>query len=461
MTELNIPRVVIAATQSGSGKTTIVTGLLAALRQRGLKSQPYKIGPDYIDPGYHELAAGIKGHNLDTWLVPKEKIQSIFCQSAKDSDIAVVEGVMGLYDGGKNGISSTASLAKLLKAPVILVIDVKSMGDSAAAIALGFKQYDPDVWLAGVILNRVGSKNHQEMIESALKKIGIEVLGVVFRDEGLHMPERHLGLVPTQENDSALFIDRIGKVMMKQLAIEKIEKIAQMAPKLLLDEMKMPRVQAHKRVTIAVAKDEAFSFYYPASLAVLEQLGANIVYFSPLEDKELPIADGIILGGGFPEVFAQRLENNTEFRKSLKKAAERKIPIYAECGGFMYLTEYLIDFSGQKYEMAGVIPCGCRMNNKLQTVGYVEAAMKQDTLLGKAGTILRGHEFHFSSQDKSNAKDFSWAFTFKKNRNQEIYDGGFFQENLLASYLHLHFAGNVEAAKCFIEACKKNRERLV
>jgi len=461
MTERNIPRIVIAATQSGSGKTTIVTGLLAALRQRGLKSQPYKIGPDYIDPGYHELAAGTKGHNLDTWLVPKDKIQSIFYQSAKDADIAVIEGVMGLYDGGKNGISSTASLAKLLKAPVILVIDVKSMGDSAAAIALGFKQYDLDVWFAGVILNRVGSKSHQEMIESALKKIGIEVLGVVFRDEGLHMPERHLGLVPTQETDSALFVERLGKMMDEKLAIERIQQIAQLAPKLVVDEMKKQQVQVDKGVTIAVAKDEAFSFYYPASLAVLEQLGANIVYFSPLEDKELPAADGIILGGGFPEVFAQRLENNIEFRKSLKKAAEQKIPIYAECGGFMYLTNYLIDFSGDKHEMVGIIPCGCRMNNKLQTVGYVEAAMKQDTLLGKAGTVLRGHEFHFSSQDTVTPKDFSWAFTFKKNRNQEIYAGGFFRENLLASYLHLHFAGNIEAAKCFIEACQKHKERLL
>lgn len=459
MTERNIPRIVIAATQSGSGKTTIVTGLLAALRQRGLKSQPYKIGPDYIDPGYHELAAGTKGHNLDTWLVPKEKIQSIFCQSAKDADIAVIEGVMGLYDGGKNGISSTASLAKLLKAPVVLVIDVKSMGDSAAAIALGFKQYDPDVWFAGVILNRVGSKSHQEMIESALKKIGIEVLGVVFRNEGLHMPERHLGLVPTQENDSALFVEHLGKVMNEQLAIEKIQQIAQMAPKLVLDEMKLPPV--HKGVTIAVAKDEAFSFYYPASLAVLEQLGAKIVYFSPLADKELPAADGIIFGGGFPEVFAEQLTENNEFRKALQKAAAQKIPIYAECGGFMYLTEYLIDFSGKKHEMVGIIPCGCRMNNKLQTVGYVEAAMKQDTLLGKAGTVLRGHEFHFSSQDTTDTETFSWAFTFKKNRNQEIYDGGFFQENLLASYLHLHFAGNIDAAKCFIEACQKNRKRLL
>jgi len=455
MAEGRFPRIVIAAPQSGSGKTTIVTGLLAALRKQGLQPQPYKIGPDYIDPGYHEIAAGRKGHNLDSWLVPADKIQDIFCRSAAAADISIIEGVMGLYDGGQNGISSTAEIAKLLQAPVILVLDVKSMGDSAAAIALGFKNYDPAVKIAGVILNRVGSENHRQMIAAALAKLAIPVLGAVFRNENLHMPERHLGLLPAGENDAAGLINEIGEVIASSVAVAEIRRIAAAAP--LLPLPPHAAGAGEKDITIAVAQDEAFSFYYPASLAVLEELGANIVYFSPLVDAAIPAAaDGVIIGGGFPEVFAQRLAANSAMRRSLRLAAEKQLPIYAECGGFMYLTEFLTDFAGEKYAMTGIIPGGCQMNVKLQTVGYVEAKMQVNTILGPAETVLRGHEFHFSSQSLAAEKEepFPWAFEFKKNRTQQKYLGGFAAGAVLASYLHLHFAGNLSAAKCFIGHCR-------
>lgn len=455
MAEGRFPRIVIAAPQSGSGKTTIVTGLLAALRKQGLQPQPYKIGPDYIDPGYHEIAAGRKGHNLDSWLVPADKIQDIFCRSAAAADISIIEGVMGLYDGGQNGISSTAALAKLLQAPVILVLDVKSMGDSAAAIALGFKQYDPAVEIAGVILNRVGSESHRQMIVRALENIDIPVLGAVFRNENLHMPERHLGLLPAGENDAAGLIDKIGETIASSVAVDEIRRIAAAAPLLpLAQKAAKPGV---KDVTIAVAQDEAFSFYYPASLAVLEEMGANIVYFSPLADEKIPaVAAGVIIGGGFPEMFAQRLAANSAMRRSLRLAAEKQLPIYAECGGFMYLTEFLTDFAGEKHAMTGIIPGGCQMNAKLQTVGYVEAKLQADTILGPAETMLRGHEFHFSSQSLAAEKEapFPWAFEFKKNRTQQKYPGGFAAGSVLASYLHVHFAGNLPAAECFIGHCR-------
>ena len=454
MGEKNIPRIVIGAVHSGSGKTTIVTGILAALREQGYAPQSYKIGPDYIDPGYHELASGRKGHNLDSWLVSEEKIQDIFCSTAGDADIAIIEGVMGLYDGGKNGISSTAAIAKLLKAPVILVIDVKAMGDSAAAIALGFKSYDPEVNLAGVILNRVGSLNHKQMVENALEKLSIPVLGAVFRDQNLQLPERHLGLVPTTENETTDRIGLFAQRMAADIDLPRLREIATAAVPLQRENMR-PKQASPQNITIAVAKDDAFSFYYPESLAALEQQGANIVFFSPLADQTLPPADGIFLGGGFPEVFAQQLSENKPMLLALRAAAQKKQPIYAECGGFMYLTEALVDFSGKCHAMAGVIPGSCRMNEKLQTVGYVKAQMRQNTLLGMKSSVLRGHEFHFSSYiAPTDLPEYPWAFTFTKNRNNQQYAAGYASERILGSYLHLHFAGCPQAGAAFIENCR-------
>lgn len=454
MGEKKIPRIVIGAVHSGSGKTTIVTGILAALKQQGYAPQSYKIGPDYIDPGYHELASGRKGHNLDSWLVSEEKIQDIFCSTAGDADIAIVEGVMGLFDGGKNGISSTAAIAKLLKAPVILVIDVKAMGDSAAAIALGFKAYDPEVNLAGVILNRVGSLNHKQMIETAMEKLSIPVLGAVFRDQNLQLPERHLGLVPTTENKTADMVSSFAQRMTADIDLAQLCEVAASAEPLCAKNT-LPKQSCPPDITIAVAKDEAFSFYYPESLAALEQQGANIVFFSPLTDHALPPADGIFLGGGFPEVFAQQLSENKPMLLALRTAAQKEQPIYAECGGFMYLTESLVDFSGFRHAMAGVIPGSCRMNEKLQTVGYVKAQMRQNTLLGTKNSILHGHEFHFSSYiPPIDLAAYPWAFTFTKNRNNQQYAAGYASGRILGSYLHLHFAGCPQAGAAFIDACR-------
>ena len=453
--KIKLPRIVVAAVSSGGGKTTVVTGLLSALRQKGLKVQSYKVGPDYIDPGYHRLASGYPAHNLDSWLMPEDKLREIFIRTSKEADISVVEGVMGLYDGGRSGVSSTAEIAKLLDAPVVLVIDAKSMGASAAAIALGFREYDQQVKLAGVILNRLGSDTHRLMIEKAMQEIGIPVLGAIKRDDSLAMPERHLGLLPVEENQRELeAVEAIGRAVVSQTDLVSIIRIADKAGEMELADDSNDVTEDDKIVTIAVARDDAFSFYYPESLRILEKSGARIILFSPLKDKELPFCDGVILGGGFPEMFAEALRCNYTMLESIKNAAESGMPIYSECGGFMYLTQAMIDFDGIEHPMAGVLPCRVQMNKKLQMVGYVSAEMNTDTVLGPKGTRLHGHEFHFSSEIIPEKDCRDRAFTFTRMRNNAVYQAGYAWKNVLGSYLHLHFAGCPEAADYFVEKCK-------
>ena len=460
MNRVNIPRVVIAATQSSSGKTTVVTGILRALKNKGMKVQPFKVGPDYIDPSYHGMAAGRAGHNLDTWLVDESQINDLFASEAENADIAVIEGVMGLYDGGKNGISSTAQLAKKLQAPVILVINVQSMGDSAAAIALGFKLYDEEVNLAGVILNRLGSPTHKMLIEEAMARINVPVFGAVYRDDSVHMPERHLGLTPAQENNAKEIIEIISAKIAKEVYLDEIIKLACAAPPLEVQENKQSN--AAKDIVIAVAKDKAFSFYYPASLKQLSDCGAKIEFFSPLEDETIPSnASALIFGGGFPEIFADKLAANKSMLTSIRRANENKMPIYAECGGYMYLMQGIFDFDGNFHAMAGIIPATAKMNKKLQTVGYVKAKNLHDNILGEKDCVYHGHEFHFSTQSEE-AQDFPWAFEFVKMRNNAEYKAGYAKDNILGSYLHLHFLGSKKAADCLLEKAReyyKNRTK--
>lgn len=452
MKEFAIPRLVIAGTSSGVGKTTIVTGLLAALRSRGLRVQSYKIGPDYIDPGYHRLASGRPAHNLDSWLVPAEKIPLLFMKTANDCDLAIIEGVMGLFDGGRGGISSTAAIAKQLGAPVVLVLDARSAGESVAATALGFKQYDPGLKLDGFIVNRLGSDSHKEMVTEALARLGLPVLGCMRRDNSLGVSERHLGLTPVEETDGLKAVEAMGRRIEQDIDLEGILRVAYSAAPIALPDRE---VQAKgSPVSIGVAQDEAFSFYYPESLAVLEEYGARIVPFSPLRDKALPEVDGLIFGGGFPEMFINELAANEDMKQAIRRAAEERKPIYAECGGLMYLTRKIAAFDGQQHDMVGLIPAVCRMESKLQTVGYVEATTLADTLLGSAGNTLRGHEFHFSSFEPDAPEQFPYAFRFKKTRTGSEYASGFASGNVLASYLHLHFSGNTSAAEYFLEKCR-------
>lgn len=458
--ERQIPRLVIAATQSGAGKTTLVTGLLAAWRAKGVAVQSFKVGPDYIDPGYHQLASGRPGMNLDTWLTPKEKLPATFVREMEGAELALIEGVMGLYDGGRQGISSTAEIAKLLDASVVLVIDAKSMGASAAAIAKGFRDYDKEVTLAGVILNRVGSDTHETMLREAMADIDMPVFGVLRRQEGLQMPERHLGLIPVEERSgedklAQKAVEAIGKAVGAEVDLNALLSLAKKASPLEigLDSQAKP---ARKACRIGLAKDEAFSFYYPASLQVLEDMGAELIPFSPLEDEHLPEVDGLIIGGGFPEMFAEKLSANVSLRQEIKAQALAGMPVYAECGGYMYLMESLRDFAGREYDMAGIFAGKAAMTDKLQTVGYIEARMAEDTVLGPRGTSLHGHEFHFSLEEGET--DSFRPYEFTRLRNGHKYQAGRKLGQVLGSYLHLHFAGCPQAARAFVEACAAWKE---
>lgn len=451
----NFPRLIIAATQSGSGKTTITTGLIAALKNRGLNVQAYKVGPDYIDTGWHELAGGKPSHNLDSWLVGKDKLKEIFIETSSRADISIIEGVMGLYDGGRGGISSTAEISKLLDAPVILVIDAKSMGTSAAAIALGFREFDRSVNIAGVILNRIGSDSHKKMIVDALDRLGIKCFGAIRRNDEFTLPERHLGLVPTTENNAVDALKKICAAVEEQIEVDTLIKLARNSSSL---ENVPPLLITHSSLRIAVAKDAAFSFYYGESLRELENLGAEIIFFSPLHDKNLPEnISGLIIGGGFPEMFAARLEQNKSIRAEIYQAAQSGLPIFAECGGFMYLMRELIDFDGKNFEMCGVIDGAAIMTNKLQTVGYVEAEILNDCAIGKAGDKLHAHEFHFSKELETSGEK---IFKCKRMRTGKEYFAGVAKKNLVASYLHIHFAGCPDAAKTFVDTCKNFRREM-
>ena len=447
MSSKNFPRLIIAATQSGSGKTTITAGLLAALKKRGLNVQSYKVGPDYIDTGWHSLASGKISHNLDSWLVGSDKLKEIFMTTSSGADVSIIEGVMGLYDGGRGGISSTAEISKLLSAPVILVIDAKSMGTSAAAVALGFREFDRTINFAGVILNRLGSDSHKKIIVDALDKLGIKCFGAIKRNEEFHLPERHLGLVPTTENKSADVIKKICAAVDEQIDVDALIELAK-------GQCVMRNAQCAIKISptikIAIAKDEAFNFYYGESLRELERRGAEIIFFSPLNDEHLPKVDGLIIGGGFPEMFAARLEQNKNIRAEIFRAAQAGLPIFAECGGFMYLMKNLIDFNGKSFEMCGVLDGSATMTNKLQTVGYVEAEILSDCVIGKAGDKIRAHEFHFSTATSTGDK----IFKCRRMRTGNEYFAGATKKNLVASYLHIHFAGCPNAAKNFVDACK-------
>ena len=453
--EKQCPRIVLAGVSSGVGKTTVVTGLLRVLRDQGLAVQPFKVGPDYIDPGFHEKAAGRDSYNLDTWLVPEERLVSTFCTLAAGADLSVIEGVMGLFDGGAAGVSSTAHIARLLQAPVVLVMNCRSMGQSAAAVALGYREYAPDVEIAGVILNQLGSDNHEQIIREAMAGIGMPVLGALHRTDALQTPERHLGLTPVTETETDALIAHMAETVGAGLDLAAIRSVAESAPVLFPETEETACENAPVR--IGVAKDEAFTFYYPTSLSALAEKGAELVPFSPLADETIPDVDGLLFGGGFPEMFLEKLAANVSLKTSIKNARDAGMPIFAECGGLMYLCREIFDFEEKEYEMVGLVPAVCRMQKKLQRVGYVTAKALRESILAQAGETLRGHEFHFSTMEPD-ASDFPWAYELTGSRQKEAHREGYAAGAVLASYLHINFDGSPAAADRFLSACRAYRK---
>jgi cobyrinic acid a,c-diamide synthase len=452
-----IPRIVIAAPASGSGKTTITTGIMAALSER-YRVQGFKVGPDYIDPGYHTAATGRISRNLDTWMVSKDEVKNIFMRAQRNADICVIEGVMGLFDGydGITEQGSTAEVAKLLSAPVILVIDAGKMARSAAAIALGFRDFDSDLNVAGVIVNNVGSEKHAQWVTEAIESIGMKVIGCVPRTDKLNVPERHLGLFVAEERDAATksFIQEAAAVVKKNVDVEKIFSIAESAPVLDTALPAEGRITAQKNLRIAVARDEAFCFYYEDNLDLLRDCGAEIVFFSPLHDAHIPQnISGLYLGGGYPELYAEQLAANESLRAEIKSAAKKNLPIYAECGGLMFLTQKFLDAQGNEYVMSGVIAGHTRMTDRL-VMGYREVESVNDSILLSKGATLRGHEFHYSEWLQPDGLSSS-AYAINMRDRNEVRREGFASGNILASYIHAHFACDPILTKNFVNACQR------
>lgn len=457
---MKYPRIILAGTNSGVGKTTLSLGIMLVLRKQGLNVQPFKVGPDYIDPTYHAQVTGKTSHNLDSWLLSQDVIPELFKRQAKKADISIIEGVMGLYDGLKDSEEgSTAHLAKMLTCPVILILDARSLSRSAAAIALGYREFDKKVNIAGIVLNNIGSDNHYAYVKSSIeKKTKIPVLGYLPKSPDLKLPERHLGLVPTEEKKLHRdFYRRLSNLVEENIDIGEILKISRQAQALpgKKRQIFLPGF-IKERVTVAVARDKAFSFYYQDNLDILNHLGARIIEFSPLRDKKLPEdIDGLYIGGGFPELFASRLSRNVKLKKEIHQRAEDGLPIYAECGGLMYLVERLIDFEKKTFPMTGIFKGSVSMTGRLQALGYVNAETITDNILSKKGAKIRAHIFHWSYLDDI-PKNMRFAYRIKKSKDKIFYDG-LVEGNVLAGYMHLHFASDINFAKNFIKSCQEHR----
>jgi|DewCreStandDraft_5_1066085.scaffolds.fasta_scaffold02432_2 cobyrinic acid a,c-diamide synthase len=451
---LSTPRLVIAAPHSGSGKSTIASGLMAALAQTHTV-QGFKVGPDYIDPGYHTLAAGRVSRNLDAWMTPHDEVRRIFARAAQDADIAIIEGVMGLFDGvdGCSEAGSTAEVAKLLDAPVLLVIDVGKMARSAGAIALGCAMFEPRLRLAGVICNTVASENHARWVTQAIEGVGLPVLGCLPRMPALKTPERHLGLHMAMERVEAAtaFLRSAADAVRQHIDLGRLWEIAREAPALTIPEEPTHDASSH-RVRIAVARDAAFCFYYEDNFDHLRAAGAELLFFSPLHDAALPEGvHGLYLGGGYPELYAEQLAANRSMMHSLRSAIDAGLPTYAECGGLMALTQSITDQEGRAHPMLGVAPGRAVMAGRL-TLGYREVTAVRDSLLLRAGESVRGHEFHYSDWIER-PDDPPAAYAIQTRKAEGVRLEGFAQGNVLASYVHLHFGAMPQMAQRFVQAC--------
>ncbi|MBN1930298.1 MAG: cobyrinate a,c-diamide synthase [Desulfobacterales bacterium] len=450
---------VIGGTFSGCGKTTLTLGLMAAFIRRGLQVAPFKVGPDFIDPGHHTRVTGVAGRNLDGWMLSKLYNLECFRKQMLNADIAVVEGVMGLFDGydGKSEAGSTAQMAKWIDLPVVLIVDAKSMARSAAALVQGFERFDQDLKFVGVIFNNVASQRHLAYLKEALwDNVQMPCIGGMIHDKEIEIPERHLGLVTRQDfHFSDKNITRLADSIDAHLDVDML---LELLPEKKDSDIKRPLAAVSEkisRVRIGVAMDNAFCFYYPDNLELLEEYGAEIVYFSPINDNNLPPnLDGIYLGGGYPELFAKQLTDNAPIRRQIKEKSIAGMPIYAECGGFMYLCREIEDADGKTYPMSGCFPFSTQMFTRLKALGYREITTLKDTALGKKGQIIRGHEFHYSEiTTPSPATCTDTVYAVSSRYGQKEITEGYKIANTLGSYIHLHFGSCPNAAEHFVETC--------
>lgn len=452
----NTARLVVAATGSGAGKTTVTVGLIGALRARGLRVAAFKAGPDYLDPTYHRRAAGVISHNLDGWMMGREAVLATFARASRGFDIAVIEGMMGLFDSatptGDEG--STAEIAKWLDAPVLLVADASGMARSIAAMADGYARFDPAARVAGVICNRVGSSGHLDLLRQASQRI--PVVGGLPGDSGIAFPERHLGLRIADETSvpEPLF-QRCAGLAAEWFDLDAILSIARSAPA--LPSISKPQARSGDvRCAIGVAFDDAFHFYYEDNLRRLEELGARVVKFAPSRDRALPEVDGLYFGGGYPEAAARELSSNAPMLEAIRAFAEAGRPIYAECGGLMYLSEGIRTLDGVSWPTAGLIPGIAVMSPRLQALGYVEVETRAPSILGPAGLRFRGHQFRYSALEGGAAGSIDKIYRVRPKWGAE-FDEGYARANLLASYVHAHWASNPSIPEAIVAACVQAR----
>ncbi|MFF0555298.1 cobyrinate a,c-diamide synthase [Streptomyces sp. NPDC004266] len=446
-----VARLVIAAPSSGAGKTTVATGLMAAFAGRGLAVSPHKVGPDYIDPGYHALATGRPGRNLDAYMCGTGLIAPLFLHGARGCDLAVVEGVMGLYDGAadQGELASTAQVAKLLKAPVVLVVDASSQSRSVAALVHGFASWDPEVRIGGVILNKVATDRHEHLLREALGESGVPVLGVLRRAPAVATPSRHLGLVPVAERQAAA-VEAVAAQAEQVLAgcdMEALLALARSAPSLDAEPWDAhgpwSAPEPGRKPVIAVAGGAAFTFSYAEHTELLRASGAEVVTFDPLRDEALPEGTrGLVIGGGFPEMYGEQLSANEPLRKAVAELAASGAPVAAECAGLLYLARSL-----DGTPMCGVLDADARMSERL-TLGYRDAVAVNDSVLAPAGTRMRGHEFHRTVIEPGAGPLAAWGLRQPERRVE-----GFVQGGVHASYVHTHWAGSPEVAARFVGHC--------
>ncbi len=446
-------RLVIAGTGSGVGKTTFTIGIMAALQQKGYTVQGFKCGPDYIDPSYHTAVTGRVSRNLDSWMFEHDTVREMVARASKGADISIIEGVMGFYDGKSplENTGSTAEISMITESPVLLIVNCASMARSTAAIVKGFQTLASGPNIVGVIANQVGSVGHFEMVKAAIEQeCNVPVVGYMKKEQDIGIPSRHLGLIPAIERGELNpFFEKLANLISETIDVDRLYELAE-TTEIVEKPTGLFEQREDQGVCIAVAKDAAFNFYYQENLELLEAYGAKLTYFSPLKNEEVPAeADGLYLGGGFPEEFAAELARHERAKTSIQAAVTSGLPTLAECGGFMYLTDSIVNTEDEEYPMVGLIPGKVRMQKKLAALGYREIFGSEGNFLIDPNQQAKGHEFHYSTYERAEGLSYAYETKGRFGKKQE----GYLKENLVAGYTHFHFASNPKLVERWIQAC--------
>ncbi len=454
------PRLVIAGTNSGVGKTSVTLALVSALRKRGLRVQTFKVGPDYLDPTYLTLASGRPCYNLDGWMTSQAYVQNLFFEKAANTDVAVIEGVMGLFDGSDpvDSVGSTAEIATWLGAPVLLVVNAHGVARSLAALVKGYSEFDPALTIGGIVANHCGSERHADWLKESLDAFKLpQVVAAVPRNAFPELPSRHLGLVTADaRNMPEHLLEALAEVLERHGKVDEILRIARSAPAVLSTSAALQKSQQTKRLRLGLAYDSAFHFYYPDNLEALETHGFELIPFSPLQDNGLPERlDGLYIGGGYPEEHAEALALNNSMLESVRRFAAEGKPVYAECGGLMYLAQGIECRDAARHALVGLLPQWTRMLDRRKALAYVEVTLTRDSLFGRQGERLRGHEFHYSELvgDPIDGGPWNHPYSVKRRRTDAAILEGFQRGRTVASYVHAHFASRTGAVEHFVSTC--------